>query len=43
MLAGCLYHRFIHSKSGSTEGALPALGGRFASLPLKPDLLFDLF
>jgi hypothetical protein len=40
---GCIYQKSIHSKSASEEGALAALGGSYGSLPLKPDLLLDLF
>ena len=39
----CIYQKSIHSKSASEEGALAALGGSYGSLPLKPDLLLDLF
>lgn len=39
----CIDQKSIHSKSGSAEGALAALGGSYGSLALKPDLLFDLF
>jgi len=42
-----IYQKSIHSKSGSAEGALAALGGSYGSLALslllKPDLLLDLF
>ena len=38
-----IYQKSLHSKSGSAEGALPALGGSDGSLALKPDLLLDLF